>query len=358
MKRKIRSQIAVIAGILLGCMMMSATALAAEAPAKALPAAETSAAAETEQVDGHTIQPFAGAMTADGQAMVRTGPSRDYPAVGSLLAGQVVNACGKADTGWYQVVYGTGIGYVSDTLLTEILVDENMRAALAAQAIFVKQNAAQLAAAQAAQEAQKQAALAAQEAQKQAALDAAALQQAQNAALTQQALPGGNLIFVGDSRVGQMSNAVGGPAAFPGTAFVSCFGGGNEWLSTDRAKADIDQYVTPGSVIILNYGVNDLSKHQDYIVTINKYARDWREKGAVVFFATVGPVGTNEYGKRNWAVEYFNNQLSGRLDGSIGRIDLYHYLVLTGYQTLADGLHYTPETYARMFQFLKQSVGK
>lgn len=155
-----------------------------------------------------------------------------------------------------------------------------------------------------------------------------------------------------------MGNAVGGSAAYPGVAFVACFGGGSEWLSSSKAKADIDQYVTPGSIIVLNYGVNDLSKHNEYISIINQYAQDWRNKGAAVYFATVGPVGENEYGKRNWAVEYFNDQLSNRLDGSIGRIPLYRYLVMSGYATTADGLHYTADTYALMFQYLMQSIGR
>ena len=58
------------------------------------------------------------------------------------------------------------------------------------------------------------------------------------------------------------------------------------------------------------------------------------------------------------SVTDFNGQLSGRLDRSIGRIDLYGYLTASGYATLPDGLHYTPDTYARMFQFLCQSVGR
>lgn len=328
------------------CLLISGTALAAE------------------QVDGHGINPFQAAMVAKKQATVRTGPAVSYPVLGTLQTGQVVNACGQADTGWYQVVYGNGIGYVSNKLLTQVPVDDAMAAALALQAAQVKQMAAQAAQEEALQEAVQQAANALAEQQEAAAQNAALLEPqngAQNPAVweQQQILPGtGNVIFAGDSRTGQMCNAVGGPAAYPGVAFAYCFGGGNEWLSTPQAKKEIDQYVTPGSVIILNYGVNDLSKHNEYIATINQYNRDWRSKGAVVYFASVGPVGENEYGKRNWAVEYFNNQLNGRLDGSIGRIDLYSYLVLTGYTPTADGMHYTPDTYARMFQFLMQSVEK
>lgn len=242
--------------------------------------------------------------------------------VGTAAAGQALNICGKTADGWYETVFGNTIGYVKSSAVAEIAVDSAMAEALAQQAQFVK---AQL------------------PAQPEAG---------------QPPLSAGNLIFVGDSRTGQMGNAVGGSAMHPGTAFVACFGGGVDWLSGQKAKQDIDRFVTPGSVIILNYGVNDLSRHNDYIPLINRYAQDWRKKGASVYFASVGPVGENAYGKRNWAVEYFNGQLGGRLDQGIGRIDLYGYLTAAGYETLPDGLHYTPDTYARMFQFLCQSVGR
>ena len=193
---------------------------------------------------------------------------------------------------------------------------------------------------------------------KQAAVQQAALAQAQAEQKAPIPAGSGNVIFVGDSRTGQMANAVGGTAAWPGTAFVACFGGGVDWLSTAQAKKDVDQYVAPGSVIILNYGVNDLSRHNDYITTINRYAQDWISKGATVYFASVGPVGENEYGKRNWAVEYFNNQLNNRLDARIGRLNLYMFLTGSGYTTQADGLHYDGATYAAMFRFLMQSIGR
>lgn len=328
MKKMCRKLIGAAMCALLACLLLPGTAFAAPA----------------ETVNGHGITPVSMAMVTTRQVNVRSGPKSAEMLLGSLENGQVVNACGVTDNGWYQIVYGTGIGYVSGRLVRPVTVDDTMLAALAQQAALVKQNAAAQAAL-AQQEAAAQAALA----QQQAALEA----QRQAAAVS-----GGNVIFVGDSRTGQMANAVGGSAAYPGVAFAVCFGGGNEWLSTSKAKADIDQYVMPGSIIVLNYGVNDLSKHNEYIATINKYAADWRSKGAVVYFATVGPVGENEYGKRNWAVEYFNDQLSNRLDGGIGRIPLYSYLTMTGYTTTADGLHYTPDVYARMFQYLMQSIGK
>lgn len=281
-------------------------------------------------------------------------------ALGILPVGTTVNVCGQTGSGksgMYQIVYGNAIGYITQTACQPVCVDVAMTAALAAQAEAVKQQVAQAQAAAAALAAQ-QAALAQQAAMQQAAVQQAALAQAQAEQKAPIPAGSGNVIFVGDSRTGQMANAVGGTAAWPGTAFVACFGGGVDWLSTAQAKKDVDQYMTPGSVIILNYGVNDLSRHNDYITTINRYAQDWISKGATVYFASVGPVGENEYGKRNWAVEYFNNQLNNRLDARIGRLNLYVFLAGSGYTTQADGLHYDGATYAAMFRFLMQSIGR
>ena len=350
-----------------------------------------------QAASGKKVTPVTMAAVVGEEKTVTQQADKTSAALGILPAGTTVNVCGQIGSGkngMYQIVYGNAIGYITQAACQPVSVDAAMTAALAAQAEAVKQQVAQAEAAAAAL-AQQQAALvqaaAAQQtalAQQQAAAQQAALAQAaaaqqaalaqqqaaaQQAALAQQqaalaqaqaaqksSVPAGsgNVIFVGDSRTGQMANAVGGTAAWPGTAFAACFGGGVDWLSTAQAKKEVDQYVTPGAVIILNYGVNDLSRHNDYIATINRYAQDWISKGATVYFASVGPVGENEYGKRNWAVEYFNNQLNNRLDARIGRLNLYAFLTGSGYVTQADGLHYDGATYAAMFQFLMQSIGR
>lgn len=331
-----------------------------------------------QAASGKKVTPVTMAAVVGEEKTVTQQADKTSAALGILPAGTTVNVCGQTGSGksgMYQIVYGNAIGYITQAACQSISVDEAMTAALAAQAEAVKQQVAQAQAAAAL--AAQQAALAQQAAMQQAAVQQAAMQQAaaqqaalaqaqaaaQQAALAQAqaaSIPAGsgNVIFVGDSRTGQMANAVGGTAAWPGTAFVACFGGGVDWLSTAQAKKDVDQYVTPGSVIILNYGVNDLSRHNDYITTINRYAQDWISKGATVYFASVGPVGENEYGKRNWAVEYFNNQLNNRLDARIGRLNLYVFLTGSGYTTQADGLHYDGATYAAMFRFLMQSIGR
>lgn len=301
-----------------------------------------------QAASGKKVTPVTMAAVVGEEKTVTQQADKTSAALGILPVGTTVNVCGQTGSGksgMYQIVYGNAIGYITQTACQPVCVDAAMTAALAAQAEAVKQQVAQAQAAAAA--------LAQQAAMQQAALDQAQAEQ-------KAPLPAGsgNVIFVGDSRTGQMANAVGGTAAWPGTAFVACFGGGVDWLSTAQAKKDVDQYVTPGSVIILNYGVNDLSRHNDYITTINRYAQDWISKGATVYFASVGPVGENEYGKRNWAVEYFNNQLNNRLDARIGRLNLYVFLAGSGYTTQADGLHYDGATYAAMFRFLMQSIGR
>lgn len=313
-----------------------------------------------QAASGKKVTPVTMAAVVGEEKTVTQQADKTSAALGILPVGTTVNVCGQTGSGksgMYQIVYGNAIGYITQTACQPVCVDVAMTAALAAQAEAVKQQVAQAQAAAAALAAQ-QAALAQQAAMQQAAVQQAALAQAQAEQKAPIPAGSGNVIFVGDSRTGQMANAVGGTAAWPGTAFVACFGGGVDWLSSAQAKKDVDQYVTPGSVIILNYGVNDLSRHNDYITTINRYAQDWISKGATVYFASVGPVGENEYGKRNWAVEYFNNQLNNRLDARIGRLNLYVFLAGSGYTTQADGLHYDGATYAAMFRFLMQSIGR
>ena len=247
-----------------------------------------------QAASGKKVTPVTMAAVVGEEKTVTQQADKTSAALGILPVGTTVNVCGQTGSGksgMYQIVYGNAIGYITQTACQPVCVDVAMTAALAAQAEAVKQQVAQAQAAAAALAAQ-QAALAQQAAMQQAAVQQAtvqqaALAQAQAAQKTPIPAGSGNVIFVGDSRTGQMANAVGGTAAWPGTAFVACFGGGVDWLSTAQAKKDVDQYMTPGSVIILNYGVNDLSRHNDYITTINRYAQDWISKGATVYFLSL-----------------------------------------------------------------------
>ena len=181
-----------------------------------------------QAASGKKVTPVTMAAVVGEEKTVTQQADKTSAALGILPAGTTVNVCGQTGSGksdMYQIVYGNAIGYITQTACQPVCVDVAMTAALAAQAEAVKQQVAQAQAAAAALAAQ-QAALAQQEAMQQAAVQQAALAQTQAEQKAPIPAGSGNVIFVGDSRTGQMANAVGGTAAWPGTAFVACFGGG------------------------------------------------------------------------------------------------------------------------------------
>ena len=97
---------------------------------------------------------------------VRKGPSTDYEKIGGLNKGDQIQITGIADTGWYQIQYNGATAYVASSYL----MDE-----ASYQAMIAEEEAAALAAQQAAQ----QQAAAEQAAAEQAAAEQATLQQQQ-----------------------------------------------------------------------------------------------------------------------------------------------------------------------------------
>ena len=51
---------------------------------------------------------------------VRTGPSTSYTKIGKLVAGQVFQVTGKCSNGWYQIKFGSKVGYISSKYLDEM----------------------------------------------------------------------------------------------------------------------------------------------------------------------------------------------------------------------------------------------
>ncbi|WP_138342868.1 SH3 domain-containing protein, partial [Intestinibacter bartlettii] len=51
---------------------------------------------------------------------VRTGPSTSYAKIGKLAAGQVFQVTGKCSNGWYQIKFGSKVGYISSKYLDEM----------------------------------------------------------------------------------------------------------------------------------------------------------------------------------------------------------------------------------------------
>lgn len=133
---------------------------------------ETSEAEEVSEEEEESVEPeftvedYNAVLFVKKAVNVRKGPSTDYEKIGGLNKGDQIQITGIADTGWYQIQYNGATAYVASSYL----MDE-----ASYQAMIAEEEAAALAAQQAAQ----QQAAAEQAAAEQAAAEQAALQQQQ-----------------------------------------------------------------------------------------------------------------------------------------------------------------------------------
>lgn len=167
--------------------------------------------------------------------------------------------------------------------------------------------------------------------------------------LLQEKEPGVEYIFAGDSRTVQMSQAV----EKDDYKWIAKVGEGYTFFSSE-AVPQIDASVGDGSVIIINYGVNDLHNADKYIKLINKKVEGWIAAGATVYYAAVTPV--SEYPTiTNDDIESFNAQMRKGLDTRVGWLDGYSYLKNHGFST-GDGLHYNDSTYQSLYTYYVNQV--
>ncbi|WP_408070404.1 SH3 domain-containing protein [Butyrivibrio sp. JL13D10] len=167
--------------------------------------------------------------------------------------------------------------------------------------------------------------------------------------LLQEAEPGVEYIFAGDSRTVQMSQAVKNSEY----EWIAKVGEGYTFFSNE-AVPQIDASVGDGSVIIINYGVNDLHNAEKYIKLINKKIDSWISAGATVYYAAVTPV--SDYPTiTNDDIEAFNSEMKDGLDSRVGWLDGYSYLQNHGFST-GDGLHYNETTYKSLYTYYVNQV--
>lgn len=129
-------------------------------------AEEVSEEKEKSEEPEFTVEDYNAVLFVKKAVNVRKGPSTDYEKIGGLNKGDQIQITGIADTGWYQIQYNGATAYVASSYL----MDE-----ASYQALIAEEEAAALAAQQAAQ----QQAAAEQAAAEQAAAEQAALQQQQ-----------------------------------------------------------------------------------------------------------------------------------------------------------------------------------
>lgn len=157
------------------------------------------------------------------------------------------------------------------------------------------------------------------------------------------------VVYIGDSRTEGLRDV----NSDSKNTFICLSSMGYDWmLSTAFPQAE--SYASSGIAFVILMGVNDLYHQNSYISAINQKAAEWKKKGAVVYFASVGPVQNDPY-TSNSEIESFNRALKNGLSSDVGYIDLYGELNKSGYQTV-DGTHYTNAVSKNILSFIGQQV--
>lgn len=157
------------------------------------------------------------------------------------------------------------------------------------------------------------------------------------------------VVYIGDSRTEGLRDV----NSDSNNTFICLSSMGYDWmLSTAFPQAE--SYASSGTAFVILMGVNDLYHQNSYISAINQKAAEWKKKGAVVYFASVGPVQNDPY-TSNSEIESFNRALKNGLSSDVGYIDLYGELNKSGYQTV-DGTHYTNAVSKNILSFIGQQV--
>ena len=156
-------------------------------------------------------------------------------------------------------------------------------------------------------------------------------------------------VYIGDSRTEGLRDV----NSDSKNTFICLSSMGYDWmLSTAFPQAE--SYASSGTAFVILMGVNDLYHQNSYISAINQKATEWKKKGAVVYFASVGPVQNDPY-TSNSEIESFNRALKNGLSSDVGYIDLYGELNKSGYQTV-DGTHYTNTVSKNILSFIGKQV--
>ena len=125
------------------------------------------------------------------------------------------------------------------------------------------------------------------------------------------------MVYIGDSRTEGLRDV----NSDSKNTFICLSSMGYDWmLSTAFPQAE--SYASSGTAFVILMGVNDLYHQNSYISAINQKAAEWKKKGAVVYFASVGPVQNDPY-TSNSEIESFNRALKNGLSSDVGYIDLY-----------------------------------
>lgn len=160
-------------------------------------------------------------------------------------------------------------------------------------------------------------------------------------------------VFVGDSRYVGMSEF-----SDDSDIFICENNVGHNFLIKNMEY--IEELSDGETAVIIGLGVNDVNYNSTkYIETLNQMPEAME---AHIFYMLVNPVDEEKeklfgYGILNDKIDIFNKEMIEGLNENIRIIDTSSYLKMEGYVTV-DGLHYTEETYAAIYQYIKTSVAE
>lgn len=311
-------------------------------------AAETAPAAVYVQMPGFVVEQWSAPrlLAVKTKAYVRELPDKSLSGFGTIVKGQFVNVWGQTDTGWYFIEYSGRLGYVrceaGDFASQEQILQQQAQAAALAQ----QQAQAEALAQQEAARQQAQAAALSQQQAMEAQIAAAAQQQPAVAA---------GVVFIGDSRMVTLKEAVEKNLGVCPAAVIAKNGSRYEWFH-DTAVPQADKIIGNGSRVVINMGVNDLSDADKYAKDVNYWAAVWSARGAQIYYASVNPVYANSYGLTEERVGLFNTRLQSQLIPQIIWLDSNTYLKQTGVHS-NDGLHYKDDTNLVLFHYYMAMIG-
>lgn len=201
------------------------------------------------------------------------------------------------------------------------------------------------------------------------------------------------VIFVGDSRTLRMGftmNRECESSLLKNTAFVARGGQGLAWFKKDGLKW-LNQEVKSAHAtakkpvaVIFNLGVNDLYRSsgkaynlpaviREYTSYMNRLGKNLEEKNCRLFYMSVNPYNTvmlpNPASRAPEDVRTLNDGLRSGLSSSFRYINTYDDLMMRkGYSTdsgrygvnteIDDGLHYSTQTYKRIYSYCINKVNK
>lgn len=157
------------------------------------------------------------------------------------------------------------------------------------------------------------------------------------------------VVYIGDSRTEGLRDI----NSDSKNKFICLQSKGLDWMKS-TAFPQADSYASSGTAFVILMGVNDVYNQNNYIAAINQKASEWKKKGAMIYFASVGPVQNDPY-VTNAEIESFNRALKNGLSSDVGYIDLYTELKNSGYDTV-DGTHYTNAVYKHALSFIGEQV--